>query len=148
MVFLKEASLQQGEEFLKIGEERDEKRLLNVYLRIFMSQKSNKLTSFDEVFRKGRSLKHGSVQIFFIKNEKNIFSWGVAVSSKRWRKAVQRNKIKRKLKEAFYPFEERIEKGFKIVLLFCGQSVDISVLALKEDMESVLRKAGLLTIPS
>lgn len=113
-----------------------------------MSQKSSKLASFDEVFQKGRSLKQGSVQIFFIKNEKNVFSWGVTVSSKKWRKAVQRNKIKRKLKEAFYPFQKRIEKGFDIVFLFCGQSVDISVLFLKEDIERALRKAGLLTIPS
>lgn len=113
-----------------------------------MSQKSSKLRSFDEVFRKGRSLRQGSIQIFFIKNEKNIFSWGVAVSSKKWRKAVERNTIKRKLKEAFFPFQKRTKKHFDVVFLFCGQSVDISVLALKEDMEIALRKVGLLIIPS
>jgi ribonuclease P protein component len=112
-----------------------------------MSQKSKTLRSFDKVFRKGKSLRQGSIQIFFRENEEKHFLWGVAVSSKKWRKATQRNSIKRRIRVAFFPLKKRIEKNFDIVFLFCGQSVDSDIFALREDMEKGLTQIGLLTKP-
>ena len=72
----------------------------------FSYNKKEKLKSkkqLDELFQKGKSFTVFPVKIFyaFADEQGNVIKTGVGVSSRHFKKAVQRNRIKRLTKEAW-----------------------------------------------
>jgi len=55
-------------------------------------------SAFDEIFRKGEKIRGGSVTLFVVSCEKS--QMGIAVSRK-FKKAVERNRIKRYIRELY-----------------------------------------------
>ena len=72
----------------------------------FSYNKKEKLKSkkqLDNVFENGKDFTVFQLKIFYILNadQDNILKTGVGVSSRNFKKAVQRNRIKRLLREAY-----------------------------------------------
>ena len=85
------------------------------------------------------------IEIFVIKNKDNKNYLGIAVSKKA-ANSVNRNKIKRYIREAYYIVEDNIINGYSMVILW-KKSVavgDASFYNIKNDLLFLLKRANLL----
>lgn len=85
-----------------------------------MFSKKNRLKKRDEfnlTFKKGKTFKNRflKVKVKKVKNEEKKI--GFVAPVKIFKKAVERNKVKRMLREAFKPFLEKIPEGNYIILI-------------------------------
>ena len=84
-----------------------------------MLPKENRLKKkkdFEEVFEKGKGYKEDFVYLKIRKNKLKLSRFGFIVSKKFSKKAVVRNKIKRKLRESIRTKLPRIKKGIDGVI--------------------------------
>lgn len=86
--------------------------------------KKEKLKSKDDIallFKKGKWFSNGTLRIVFVKCEEgNSAKFGVSVVKKIYKKAVDRNRIKRLLREAYRLNKEKYQEAFgtdKIAML-------------------------------
>ena len=100
---------------------------------------------FKTVLTKGKYYSGEKIEAFILKNNKNKNLLGLAIGVKKG-KAVERNKLKRQLRESYYEKEKNIEVGNSIVFL-CKKGENIKKIKheeVKKDMEKILKKAKIL----
>ena len=100
---------------------------------------------FKQVLTKGKCYVGKYIKAVIIPNKKSNNYIGLAISTKNG-KAVERNKMKRLLRENYKNIEEKIKKGNSIVfLLKKGESIKkITYKKIEEDMLEILKKAKLI----
>ncbi len=111
-----------------------------------MLTKENKLSrekDFKEIFRKGKTFKQDCLVVRFIFNNKENSRFGFVVSLKISKKAIERNKIKRRLKYIIKKNLLNIKKGFDIVIITLPGIEKKSYTELKETTREILKRAGL-----
>ena len=59
------------------------------------------------------------------------------------RKAVLRNKLKRRIREIFKQYREKIKKGYDLVLNTRSEAINASFEELKKDFEYLIKKSQL-----
>jgi len=112
-----------------------------------MLPKENRLKKkkdFDQVFKKGKGFNE---KFLFLKIEKNNLKesrFGFVVSQKISKKAVIRNKIKRRLREITKEKILQIKKGIDGVLIVKPGLEKKTFLEVREITESLFRKANIL----
>lgn len=83
-------------------------------------KKQNFLTKkkdFELVFKRGRGYRKDFLYLKVRNNDLGFSRFGIIVSKKISNKAVERNQIKRRLREAINSREQKIEKGMDIVVV-------------------------------
>ncbi len=84
-----------------------------------MLKKDNRLTKdkdFDKVFKQGKGVFLGILGVRAVKNDLKKNRYGILVGEKVSKKAVIRNKIKRRLRQAINNSVDEVKKGFDIVV--------------------------------
>jgi len=112
-----------------------------------MFSKQNRLREkkdFERVFNKGRSFKEDFLILKFIENNLENSRIGIIVSQKVSKKAVIRNKIKRRIRAIIRENLSRMKRGIDIVLLILPGLEKRNFWELKEIINKVLNKAGIL----
>lgn len=112
-----------------------------------MFKQENRLTKqkdFDNVFKKGMSSFDNSLGLKAVKNNLSKNRIGVIVSSKISKKAVERNKIKRRLREASKLYLDKVGPGFDLVLIGLPESKEKSFQDLEKSIFDHLNKLKLL----
>jgi len=104
-----------------------------------------KRKEFDLIFTKGRKIKTRFLLIIFLKNSLSLSRFGFIVSSKVSKKAVVRNKIKRRLREIIRLNLSRIKSGYDFIIIASPFAKEVDFQNLKEDLEKALSKNKLLT---
>lgn len=120
--------------------------------KTFSYNKQEKLKSrkqLNTLFKKGKSFTVFPLKVFFVfadNTQDNIIKTGVGVSSRHFKKAVQRNRVKRLLREVYrtekLPLQEALNKSNKklaIFLLFVDKTLPEYSL-LKEKMPLCIQR--------
>lgn len=100
--------------------------------------------ALDLVFQKGNRFSVSPVRVFWIKSDEPGVRVGVGVSAKHFKRAVDRNRIKRQLRESYRLQKSvlnttAIEKGLHVFFVYTETSLpEFSVL--KEKVEQALQK--------
>ncbi len=107
----------------------------------------NRLTKkkdFGVVFKKGKKYEFTPFRAY-LRTKKNVFPesrFGFIVSKKISKKAVVRNKIKRKMREAIKNNLSGIKKGFDVVIIALP-GIEDNPRDIDEFLMTLVRKAGL-----
>lgn len=72
---------------------------------------------FDAVFTRKSSAGNGWLVVYAARNDQDVCRMGLVVSKKRIGNSVQRNRWKRRLREAFRLNREKLPRGFDLVVL-------------------------------
>ena len=106
--------------------------------------KLKKNYEFNNTFKRGKYFSGELIECFYIKHNKNINYFGIAISSKLCN-AVKRNRIKRVIREVYINLENSINTGNTFVFLWkkkvsieeCGYNKVV------EDMKKIFKKMGI-----
>jgi ribonuclease P protein component len=120
--------------------EKKEKRKMATYP---LKKYRLKGKEFKEVLKKGRSFKVENL-ILKVSFEKEGKKFGFLVSKKFFKKAVQRNKLKRRLREILRERVEEIKDGVRIVFIPLAGLEKKDFRELKEIFEKLIKKAKIL----
>ena len=99
---------------------------------------------FKILFSNGKIVYNKNLTFYFLKNKLNINQLGIAVSKKSGN-AVDRNRIKRLIRENYKIFEEKLSTGYNLLFSVnkkCEiEKVDFYVI--KREMEKALKNSGI-----
>lgn len=112
--------------------------------RVFQSLKKEQA---NQVFRAGKSYSAKSIYIKVLKRENLNTQVAFSVGKGSFRKAVERNRAKRLLREAVQALAEKLNPGFDVVVIYKKRGLANSKLGLIEaklEISNVFKKANLL----
>lgn len=98
---------------------------------------------FERVFKEGETKKEDFLFLKWLKNNLPISRFGFVVSRKISRKATQRNKIRRRLREIVRLKIPKIKKGIDGILVALPGLEKKDFLEIKETIEKIFKKAKL-----
>lgn len=99
---------------------------------------------FELVFKKGRIISNEFLFLKFVKNNLAVSRSGFIISKKISKNATVRNRIKRRLREIIRKRLDNIKAGFDIIIVAKPRIVNKDYLEIREGVEELLRKVGLL----
>jgi ribonuclease P protein component len=102
---------------------------------------------FELVFRKGRSVAHRDLVVLGRKRRPSSPRVGFCISRKTG-KAVQRNRLRRRLKEIVRQVEGRLDPKWDLVIVSKQSSVALSFQALRSRLTCLLERLGALASPA
>ncbi len=103
----------------------------------------SKTSEFKRVFSEGRRIEGKNLIIFFLKNDYDFNRLGIIVK-KETGKAVVRNKIKRRLKEAGRLLNKKLLPGYDIIVLAKNNIREANYFEICYNLESLFYKGKLL----
>ena len=111
-----------------------------------MFPKTNRITKkrdFEKIFKNSKSFKTDLCILKIAKNNLEINRFGFVVSLKVSKKAVVRNKIRRRFVEALKLFDKHNKKGFDFLVIALPGADKAEFSGVKESLNKVLGKAGI-----
>ncbi len=108
-------------------------------MKYSVSLKKNK--DFKRLYYKGKSFASSVVVVYVMKNKSNQNKIGITVS-KKLGNAVKRNRVKRRLREAYRLIEESLKPGYNIVIVARSKSAFVKFEILKKSLLELLEKTG------
>ncbi|MBW6440940.1 ribonuclease P protein component [Patescibacteria group bacterium] len=103
-----------------------------------------KQKDFENIFNHGAYSSERFLTIKFIKNKELFSRFGFIVSKKISKKAVQRNRIKRILREEIRLSELQIKKGYDVVFI-AKSGIELKTHPeIKDIVDKLLKRSGLL----
>lgn len=94
--------------------------------------------------RSGRRLEDGLVRVFYKFGDNEKPRLGIAVSSKVFKKAVQRNRARRLISRGFEQLYEKLPEKINILAIPKEKVLDLKSDEVKEDLEELLEKEGII----
>ena len=104
-----------------------------------------KNSNFEAVYKKGRCYPDKDILLFILANELPCPRCGISVSKKVSKKAVDRNKLKRRLSFVFLEESKHIIKNVDVIIVAKKNLLNYSFVELKVVVHKLLNKAKLFT---
>ena len=105
--------------------------------------KIKKNTQYKKVYEKGKSVADYNLVLFYKKTNSNDLRFGFT-AAKRMKLAVDRNFIRRRLKEIVRLNENKIKEGYDIVFMARLNATEADYKKLEKSFYKVLKRANLL----
>ncbi|MDD3032766.1 MAG: ribonuclease P protein component [Candidatus Pacebacteria bacterium] len=112
-----------------------------------MLKRENRLTKkkdFERVYKKGRGIKTDSLFLKILENEQEITRIGIVISKKVSKRAVIRNKIKRRIREIVK--KSSLKPGFDLIIVTYPQIKEKDFQQLEEEINQLFKKAKCLNL--
>lgn len=103
----------------------------------------NKKSAFRRAYARGRSYVSPTLVTYIVKNRSKTKKIGIT-TSKKIGKAVQRNRARRVIKEAYRLICDKVIPGYDIVFVARGKTPFVKMGVVQREMVSHLKKAELL----
>lgn len=103
-----------------------------------------KQKDFDKIFSEGAYFSEKFLLLKIVENGLETSRFGFIVSNKVSKKAVERNRIKRLLRETVRLKWDKIKPGFDAIFIFRDRATDKSFNEVDEVVERLLKRSGLL----
>lgn len=100
---------------------------------------------FRRVYKKGQAYVNPALIVYVLKNNKKINRIGITTSHKIGN-AVQRNRDRRIIREAYRQLEDKISVGYDIVFVARGRTSSLKMQDVLRVMTSAFRNAKLLNV--
>lgn len=145
----KECRQKADEMSLRQEEKKEEKNLVPRDIKI--DQKKNfpkkirivKNSDFSEIFRKGKKLRGENFDVYMLKMQNyKEYLFGIAISKKNIRGAVERNRYKRIIREIYRNEKENFKKGQKTIIFVKRMLKKTNYEIIKSEILSLLLKSG------
>ena len=101
-----------------------------------------KRKDFENVFKNGKFFYNQYVTVKYLKNELDLPRLAFVVSNKISKKAVERNKIKRRLRAIFYSGLNEVRPGFDYIIIVKITIKDVKFADMKADLTSLFKTKG------
>lgn len=103
--------------------------------------------TFRYIIKNGKFFSGKYLLLYITKNNKNENSLGICVSKKNG-KSVDRNKMKRWVREVYKDYETFINKNLNIVVLYKKQTKieNVNYSIIKQDLFECLNKQGVINV--
>ena len=111
-----------------------------------MLNKINRLTKdkdFDNVFKNGKSSYDKLIGAKAIQNQLGDSRFGILVSAKVSKKAVERNKIKRQIREIIRLQQDKTKPGYDVVIITLPAILGKNYQEIEQSVNRHFRKLGL-----
>ena len=102
---------------------------------------SNK--DFQRIYQKGKFFTNKDFVVKFLPNRFSFPRVGIVVSKKKVKKAVERNKLKRQLREVIRSEFSNLKEGFDIVVILRNNIYGFKFEELRKSLILLLKEAGL-----
>lgn len=111
-----------------------------------MLPKENRLSKKEtnKVFKKGKKIFGDFLVLRIVPNSLNLSRFTVVVPKKNFKKATQRNKIKRLIRESLRKKLLRIKKGFDGIFIATSLTLNKDYQEIEKEVEKLLRFANIL----
>jgi len=103
-----------------------------------------KRKDFEKVLKKGIYYSGPCLSIKLKRNNLNISRFGIVIGSKISKKAVNRNKIKRRISEVIRLNLPNLKRGFDVVVLVKPDIVDKTYQEIEGILVGLFKKSGIL----
>lgn len=107
---------------------------------IFSSLKKD--SDFRNVYRRGRSVANRQLVLYYLKNGEEGVRVGFSIS-KKYGKAIQRNKLRRRLKEILRNIDG-IHSGYDFVFIARSGAKEADYAMLERSVRHLFRKTGMM----
>jgi ribonuclease P protein component len=107
-----------------------------------MLKKKNRIISsvtFKEIFTKGNAKENECFKIIFKKNDLDYSRYGIVVKAQNSKSAVQRNVLKRRIRNILKDSLLTFSKGFDIVIITKKDCLSMNFSKLKESLDKLLK---------
>jgi ribonuclease P protein component len=101
-------------------------------------------TQFENVSRVGKRFARNFLQLRILPNSLESNRLGIIIPAKAVRKACERNRIKRLIKEAYRSLHISGESGYDILLIVRGFPAFDNMLYVRGELTGLLKSAGLV----
>lgn len=111
-----------------------------------MLKRENRLKKnkhFNYIYKKGQGVSLEDMSVVYIKAKTKPFKVGFSVSNKVG-KAVVRNKVKRRMREAFVQIMPLVDRRYNYIFIAKPNIADKDFFDIKQNMLLLLKKAGML----
>lgn len=103
--------------------------------------------AFRAVVARGRSYRGRFLSLYFLPRSSGPTRLGVS-AGKKVGGAVQRNRAKRLLREAFRALKERLDGAYYVVLVARPETARVGLSAVRGELESLMRRARIVAQPA
>ena len=104
----------------------------------------SKEKDFKKTFQKGKSFFTKILGVKILKNNLEASRFGIVVSTKISKKAVQRNKIKRQIREVLRLNLDKVKPGFDVVIITLPAIRDLKYADTEKELLTALKKLNIL----
>lgn len=122
------------------------RKFINILISSHMLAKQYRLTKnkdFEKVTKEGQAIFSREIGLKWIKNNLSVSRFGIIVSLKIDKKAVVRNKIKRRIRAIIFQNLKTIKSGYDIIIITKPEIKNLNYWQLKNKIEQLLKRVNL-----
>lgn len=107
-------------------------------------QRLSKTKDIEKVFSRGRRCYAFPITLIFLPNTLPVNRCTVVVSLKVSKKAVERNKVRRRIRAILQKYQPETKQGYDMIVLTSKEILSLSYSQMEKNVENLLMKAHLL----